>query len=168
MNPTAPITHPIVLKRTRRSLALIMMAAFVIASNGADADMTEKQHADVISVQASGAAGAYQFDVGIQSPDRGCRQYADWWEVVSDDGKLLYRRVLLHSHVNEQPFVRSGGPVPIKPDTVVWVRAHMNKAGYGGVVLKGSVQSGFARAQPAPEFAAGLVRQPPLPDDCAF
>ena len=91
--------------------------------------------ADVIAVQASGSPGAYQFNVGIRSPDKGCAQYADWWEVVSTDGKLLYRRVLLHSHVDEQPFTRSGGPVPIQPDTVVWVRAHMNTGGYGGAAM---------------------------------
>ena len=83
--------------------------------------------ADVIGVQVSGAPGAYQFNVTIKSPDTGCQQYADWWEVVSEDGRLLYRRVLLHSHVDEQPFTRSGGPVPIQADTVVWVRAHEHR-----------------------------------------
>ena len=124
--------------------------------------------ADVIAVQASGSPGAYQFNVGIRSPDKGCAQYADWWEVVSTDGKLLYRRVLLHSHVDEQPFTRSGGPVPIQPDTVVWVRAHMNTGGYGGAAFKGSVKAGFARAEPPANFAAGLAKLPPLPDGCDF
>ncbi|HWR88175.1 MAG TPA: hypothetical protein VN277_07140 [Acidiferrobacterales bacterium] len=30
--------------------------------------------ADVIAVQASGQPGAYQFNVGIRSPDKGCAQ----------------------------------------------------------------------------------------------
>lgn len=124
--------------------------------------------ADVIAVQASGQPGAYQFNVGIRSPDKGCAQYADWWEVVSTDGKLLYRRVLLHSHVDEQPFTRSGGPVPIQPDTVVWVRAHMNTGGYGGMAFKGSVKTGFKQAMPDAEFATGLAKQAPLPDGCDF
>lgn len=124
--------------------------------------------ADVIAVQASGQPGAYQFNVGIRSPDKGCAQYADWWEVVSTDGKLLYRRVLLHSHVDEQPFTRSGGPVPIQPDTVVWVRAHMNTAGYGGMAFKGSVKAGFKPFVPDAGFAAGLANQAPLPDGCDF
>ena len=94
--------------------------------------------ADVLAVQATGQPGAYEFSVSIRSPDKGCAQYADWWEVVSKDSKLLYRRVLLHSHVDEQPFTRSGGPVPIQPDTVVWVRAHMNNSGYGGIAFMGS------------------------------
>ncbi len=124
--------------------------------------------ADVIAVQASGQPGAYQFNVGIRSPDKGCVQYADWWEVVSTDGKLLYRRVLLHSHVDEQPFTRSGGPVPIQPDTLVWVRAHMNTGGYGGMAFKGSVKTGFAKAEPSANFAPALAKQPPLPDGCDF
>ena len=124
--------------------------------------------ADVISVQVSGQAGAYQFSVGIRSPDKGCAQYADWWEVVSTDGKLLYRRVLLHSHVDEQPFTRSGGPVPIQPDTIVWVRAHMNTGGYGGMALKGSVKTGFKQAMLDAEFATALAKHAPLPEGCDF
>jgi len=123
--------------------------------------------ADVISAQASGQPGAYQFGVSIRSPDKGCAQYADWWEVVSTDGKLLYRRVLLHSHVDEQPFTRSGGPVPIQPDTIVWVRAHMNTGGYG-IAFKGSVKTGFKKTMPDAEFATGLAKQAPLPDGCDF
>lgn len=124
--------------------------------------------ADVIGVQVSGTPGAYQFNVTIRSPDTGCQQYADWWEVVSEDGKLLYRRVLLHSHVDEQPFTRSGGPVPIQADTVVWVRAHMNAAGYGGTAFKGSVNAGFKQTLPDAAFAADLARQAPTPDGCDF
>ena len=124
--------------------------------------------ADVIAVQISGQAGLYQFNVTVRSPDLGCKQYADWWEVVSEDGKLLYRRVLLHSHVDEQPFARSGGPVPIQPDTVVWVRAHMNTGSYGGAAFKGTVKTGFTKAEPPANFAPALAKQQPLPEGCDF
>jgi hypothetical protein len=124
--------------------------------------------ADVVGVRASGSPGAYRFSVTIRSADTGCAQYADWWEVVGADGRLLYRRVLLHSHADEQPFERAGGPVPIRSDTSVWVRAHMSTTGYAGVAFKGSVASGFAAATPAPGFAAAVATQPPLPDGCAF
>jgi hypothetical protein len=123
--------------------------------------------AEVISVKANGNPGAYEFVVGIRSPDSGCAQYADWWEVLGVDGGFLYRQVLAHSHVGEQPFVRAGGPVPIARDTVVWVRAHMNKAGYGGAAFKGSVATGFRAASLPVDFAAALAQQPPLPDGCA-
>ena len=124
--------------------------------------------ADVLKLQVSGSPGGYYFTVTIRSPDKGCPQYADWWEVLGVDGKLLYRRVLLHSHTDEQPFERSGGPVPIQAETTVWVRAHMNTTGYGGAVLKGSVKSGFSVATPPPGFAADAATQAPLPDGCAF
>lgn len=124
--------------------------------------------ADVISVEVAGRQGAYEFNVGIRSPDRGCQQYADWWEVVSEDGRLLYRRVLAHSHVDEQPFVRSGGPVAITPDTRVRVRAHMNPGGYGGQSYVGSVREGFRLARADAHFARDLASQPPLPGACAF
>ena len=124
--------------------------------------------ADVISVQVSGSDGAYQFSVQVSSPDTGCDQYADWWEVLTEDGELVYRRVLLHSHVGEQPFTRSGGPAAIQAGTVVWVRAHMNTGGYGGQALKGSVQTGFEPAELSTDYAADLAEQLPLPEDCAF
>ena len=124
--------------------------------------------ADVLSVTASGKPGAYTFSVEIRSPDLGCQQYADWWEVIDEKGHLLYRRILLHSHVDEQPFIRSGGPVPIREGSVVWVRAHMNTDGYGGAAFKGSVRHGFTQTVLSPDFAAKLEQSPPLPEDCAF
>lgn len=124
--------------------------------------------ADVLTVDVTGQSGSYQFNVQVSSPDTGCDQYADWWEVLSEDGALLYRRVLLHSHVGEQPFVRSGGPVPVDENAVVLVRAHMNTGGYGGVALRGSASSGFETVQLESGFAADVEAQPPLPEDCAF
>lgn len=130
--------------------------------------MDSTKLADVISVDVSGSEGDYRFSVGISSPDTGCDQYADWWEVVSQGGELIYRRVLLHSHVGEQPFVRSGGPVAIAPDSMVIVRAHMNVDGYGGAAFQGSVDSGFKETALQPDFASELAEEPPLPDGCDF
>lgn len=130
--------------------------------------MNQTQFADVHSVQVSGEPGAYQFAVEIASPDTGCEQFADWWEVISEDGELLYRRILLHSHVDEQPFTRSGGSVDITADKVVYVRAHMNTSGYGGTVMQGTVQDGFKAAEVETGFSSDLERIPPQPEDCAF
>lgn len=124
--------------------------------------------ADVTAVSASGSDGAYQFSVTVASPDTGCEQYADWWEVLSEDGRLLYRRVLLHSHVDEQPFTRSGGPVPVTADTVVVVRAHMSNGGYGGAAFTGSVDRGFEAVEPGAGFAPDVEALPPQPEGCAF
>ena len=130
--------------------------------------MDHTHFADVLAVQVSGEPGAYQFAVEIASPDTGCEQFADWWEVFNEDGQLLYRRILLHSHVDEQPFTRSGGPVNIAVDETVYVRAHMNTTGYGGVVMQGTVQEGFEPAEVEASFGSDLERVPPQPEDCAF
>lgn len=124
--------------------------------------------AAVVKVEAQGNAQTYTFLVTVQSPDTGCDQYADWWEVVSLDGDLIYRRVLLHSHVSEQPFTRSGGAVAIEAEQEVYVRAHMNNKGYGTKVMKGSPEAGFETAELAADFAKDLDKQEPLPKDCDF
>jgi len=129
--------------------------------------LAAEPRADVVRVQARGPAGAYELAVSVRSPDRDCGLYADWWEVVSEDGRLLYRRILMHSHPDEQPFTRPGGPVPISPDATVVVRAHLVPTGYGGAVMRGSVARGFAPWPDVPPgFAAGLATQPPLPKEC--
>lgn len=125
--------------------------------------------ADVVRVATTGAEGAYSFSVTVESPDTGCMQYADWWEVLTPDGELIYRRILAHSHVDEQPFTRSGGPVDVDATTEVIVRAHMNEAGYGGAALSGSVSEGFSDDESVTaSVAPSLADAPPLPEDCAF
>ena len=122
----------------------------------------------VIKVEFSGEENAYTFNVTIASPDTGCDQYADWWEVIDLDGNLIFRRILAHSHVNEQPFSRSGGAVDIAATTEVYVRAHMNNLGYGSAVQKGSIANGFTPATLDVDFAKTLQEQEPLPDGCDF
>jgi len=127
----------------------------------------KEQFADVTEVTASGRSGSYQFSVTIKSPDTGCDQYADWWEVISEEGDLIYRRILLHSHVSEQPFRRSGGPVQINSKDMVFIRAHMNNKGYGGTAFRGTPESGFNEFNLSDDFASELEKQAPLPDGCA-
>lgn len=124
--------------------------------------------ARITEVTVSGEENQYNFNVTIASPDLGCNQYADWWEVIDLDGNLMYRRVLGHSHVNEQPFARSGGPVAISETTQVYIRAHMNTSSYGSQVFKGSVADGFAPDNLDSEFAQALEEVAPLPNGCAF
>ncbi len=122
----------------------------------------------VSSVSFSGGPGNYNFSVTVESPDTDCNQYADWWEVIDSEGTLLYRRILAHSHVGEQPFTRSGGPVNIAADQAVIVRAHMNNLGYGTQVFSGSVAQGLSESSIDRDFAAELESAAPLPDGCAF
>ena len=128
----------------------------------------EEVIARVTAVTTSGSPGAYSFSVTIESPDTGCDQYADWWEVVCPGGVLIYRRILAHSHVSEQPFRRSGGPVAIEPGDEVIVRAHMNTTGYSREVMRGSIEAGFAPTRTDGGFASELEEREPLPGRCAF
>ena len=120
------------------------------------------------AVSVTGASGSYTFGVTIESPDTGCDQYADWWEVIRSDGSLVYRRILAHSHVNEQPFTRSGSPVNITSDEEIIVRAHMNNSGYGAQVISGSIAQGLTVDSLDTAFATELQTAAPLPEGCAF
>lgn len=131
-------------------------------------DETIEGFANVKDVAATQSGDNFTFQVTIKSPDTGCEQYADWWEVVSEEEELIYRRILLHSHVDEQPFLRSGGPVRISENTQVWIRAHMNNSGYGGEAFYGSINDGFEVKVMPEDFALELEDSQPLPDDCAF
>src|SRR5581483_1990309 len=119
--------------------------AFIVFVIGLAALMASKTNAGtapdarIMKVQSSGSAGQYTFDVTIASNDTGCNHYADWWEVVDEHGMLLYRRVLLHDHADEQPFTRDGGPVNIAAGQTVTVRVHMNTSGYSSAGMRGSV-----------------------------
>ena len=125
-------------------------------------------HADVTAVSTKGADNYYHFSVTIKSEETGCDQYANWWEVLSEQGDLLYRRILIHSHPDMQPFTRSGGYVKIKKEDIVYVRAHMNTLGYGGTVLKGSVKDGFEKVKKVPSFDERIEKLSPLPSGCLY
>jgi len=122
----------------------------------------------VADVAVTGKDGDYSFSVTLRSPDTGCGQYADWWEVIDPAGKLLYRRILRHSHVDEQPFTRSGGPVPVRGDTEVIVRVHMNDAGYSRHAMKGNIKAGFTKVMLPDGFAKSTEKEGPLPAGCDF
>jgi len=124
--------------------------------------------AEVSAATFNGEPGNYTFSVTVRSPDTGCEQYADWWEVLSADGELIYRRILAHSHVDEQPFTRSGGPVIVAADENIIVRAHMNNAGYGEQVFTGSPRAGLTMSTLSASFAQDLQLADPLPGGCAF
>ena len=76
---------------------------------------------------------AWRFEVTVQHPDTGWDHYADRWDVLAPDGRVLGTRVLLHPHEHEQPFTRSLGGVFI-PDDIkeVTIRARCSVDGYDG------------------------------------
>jgi hypothetical protein len=71
------------------------------------------------------------FSVTLEHGDQGWNHYADQWDVVTLEGKLLKSRVLHHPHENEQPFTRSVSGVQIPGDlSQVKIRARDSKHGY--------------------------------------
>lgn len=124
--------------------------------------------ADVTAVSVSDDPGDYTFAVTVLSPDVDCSRYADWWEVLTEDGELVFRRILNHSHPDEQPFTRDGGPVAVAADQVVIVRAHLSTDGYGGAAMKGTAAGGFQAAEVAADFAAAVASQEPQVEDCWY
>jgi len=124
--------------------------------------------ADVVGVRVTGGPTTYTFSVTVRSDETGCDRYADWWELLTPEGALVYRRVLDHSHPDEQPFERSGGPVDVGPDDPLVVRAHLHPQGYGGDALSGSAGGSFAPTTLEDGFAADLETATPLPTSCLF
>ena len=89
--------------------------------------------ASVVKATASrGANGTYSFSATVAHADTGWKHYADKFEILTPDGKVLATRVLYHPHVGEQPFTRGLGNVKIPAGiSSVIVRAwdNVHKAG---------------------------------------
>ena len=147
-------------------------------TNGGEGGEPEP-YANVVAVTTSGDPGAYTFSVTIESADIDCSQYADWWEVLGVDGALVYRRILEHSHTDENgttdtgapgnTFTRAGGPVGVAETDELVVRAHMSVGGYHGAVRRGTPEDGFADSPDlGSDFAAGVENEEPLPTSCDF
>ncbi|MBN2530932.1 MAG: hypothetical protein JXR76_31385 [Deltaproteobacteria bacterium] len=126
--------------------------------------------ADVIEVEMTGSDGNYEVMATFQSTDIDCTEYANWLEVLTEDGDLLYRRILVHPHtppLTGNPVARGGGPVTVSADDVIIIRAHINTVGYKGMAMRGSVNNGFEPAPDiTPDFAADVESQDPQPDGC--
>jgi hypothetical protein len=112
-----------------RRLAFLLLVLAASFAHAGDADVVE------VKVRRS-APGIYDFDITVRSVDKGWDYYADAFEVLAPDGKLLGQRILLHPHETEQPFTRElyGVRVPAGIAEVV-VRARHKPKGYGGASL---------------------------------
>ena len=96
---------------------LIILAGLAPAAVSADP-------AAIVDATARQGAGGWTVSVTLRHADTGCDRYADWWEVITPGGELVYRRILRHSHVTEQPFTRSQSGIAIPEGTVqVMIRA---------------------------------------------
>jgi hypothetical protein len=96
--------------------------------------------AKIVDVEVTNNNDSYRFDVTLRHDDAGWDHYADGWEVLSPEGKILGKRVLAHPHVSEQPFTRSLSGVRIPQGlTTISIRAHDSVHGYNKEVFEVSL-----------------------------
>jgi len=123
----------------RLTYAAIIGGALIIANTAIAGE------ADVVGVRMTQRDETYNFAVTVRHADAGWDHYADKWEVLTPDGKVLNTRVLAHPHDNEQPFTRSLGGVRIPAGLAkVRVRAHDKVHGYGGGEMEVDIKTGQA------------------------
>lgn len=135
---------------------LVQLMVIVLAScssNNTDGNSDENAQsteimttadANVLSVKAiQNDDGSWTFQVTVFHPDTGWDDYTNGWDVVLEDGTVLkpdpespFTRLLLHPHVNEQPFTRGQINIVIPDDIqLVIVRAHDIVDGFGGIEI---------------------------------
>jgi len=88
----------------------ILLGYFLAISSIAGAN--EVQVVDVKATQASDKT--WSFNVTLKHADEGWDHYANEWQIIAPDNKILATRTLYHPHVNEQPFTRGTQGVKIE------------------------------------------------------
>jgi len=89
----------------------------------------------IIQAELTHQSGEWHVSVTLRHADTGWKHYADVWVVEDLTGMELGRRVLLHPHVEEQPFTRSLRIVLPKSITKIQIRAGDNIEGLNSNVI---------------------------------
>lgn len=115
------------------AVVLVLAEMTALPARAGAADVVD---ASVTLEASTGDETFYRFSVTIRHDDEGWDHYADRFEILAPDGTVLGTRVLVHPHVDEQPFTRALGAVAV-PDGVseVTIRAHDSVHGDGGKTL---------------------------------
>ncbi len=115
--------------------AAALAVALVAAAAGAGAG-----EADVVAARAACAATC-RFVVTVRHADTGWDHYADRFEVLDPDGRVLATRVLRHPHVDEQPFTRALDGVRVPAGVArVRIRAGDSVHGFGGAEVDVAIE----------------------------
>jgi tetratricopeptide (TPR) repeat protein len=121
---------------------------------------------------------AYEVSVSIQSPDIDCDRHTDWWEVLSEEGILLGRKIIDAPQDIEHPFTTQETINISDPNQVVIVRAHFSDdvdedssfgvAKYPTQAMKGkfSEPDSFKSIRLPANFAAQVEKQGIQPKEC--
>ena len=109
------------MKHVTLTTTLALFASAAVADPAVVEDATAKKSGD-----------SWSISVTLSHGDTGWEDYADGWRVLSPEGTELGLRVLLHPHVNEQPFTRSQSGIVI-PDALdhVMIEARTFTEGWG-------------------------------------
>jgi hypothetical protein len=92
------------------SLRHAAAAALLLASSG----VALAGEVEIVEARFAASGGdTWTVHATLRHADTGWDHYADAWRVVTPDGRELGRRVLLHPHVEEQPFTRSQSGIAI-------------------------------------------------------
>lgn len=110
----------------RSLLGAILLAVLTIRAAGADMPVP-------LSAKAFAEPdGTFRIEVAVRHADTGWEHFADRWDVLAPDGKVLGTRVLLHPHETEQPFTRDLDGVRVPPGIrSVVIRVHDKVHGWG-------------------------------------
>ena len=110
----------------RFTFALVLFA--LALTNSASAGT-----ADVLKAKAKQSnRQTWQVSATIKHGDTGWDHYANGFEVLAPDGRVLATRVLHHPHVNEQPFTRSVSVTIPQEISHITIRATDSVHGSGG------------------------------------
>lgn len=94
--------------------------------------------ADVVDVEIESIGDdRYRIDTSVDHADEGWDHYANRWDVLAPDGRVLGSRELAHPHVGERPFTRSltlAIPADVESVTIV-ANDSVHELGGAGVTV---------------------------------
>lgn len=119
---------------------LLMVVAVTVYAGEADIEQAEADCTEQLLCD---------FSVTVRHADAGWDHYANRWEVLGIDNKLLATRVLAHPHDNEQPFTRSLRAIQLPAGTVeVIIRANDSVHKLGGRAMRLPITAGQSTSNP--------------------
>ncbi len=110
----------------------------VLALAGLYSSVNQADEAQVLAADFVRQNDRYwQVDVTLKHDDSGWDHYANIWRIEDQNGQVLANRILMHPHVDEQPFTRGLSKVEI-PDSaqILYIRAHDNVHGWSTNTLR--------------------------------
>ncbi|MEQ9260611.1 MAG: hypothetical protein RIG84_16115 [Roseovarius sp.] len=91
----------------------------------------------IVGVDVEKVGMVWNIHVTLEHPDTGWDHFADAWRVMDAEGNLLGERVLMHPHVEEQPFTRSLSGIVLPDGTrEVFVKARCSMHGWAEETMR--------------------------------